>query len=214
MIAIAEPVSQKNSVPEWAEGFLALLPAIQRYARRLFASLSEDQREECVAEVLAAALVAYVALFEQGRVDLAYPTVLARYAAAQVRKGRRVGSRCHSNDVFARTAQRRYGFAIERVDRFDREGGEWVEATIEDSRTPVADQAAFRIDFPTWLATHTSRDRQIAETLALGHSTAETARLFRVSPGRISQLRRRFDDSWSEFQGDEADREAVATAIA
>ena len=33
----------------------------------------------------------------------------------------------------------------------------------------------------------------------LGYSTREVAREFKISPGRISQIRREFFDSWNQF---------------
>ena len=38
--------------------------------------------------------------------------------------------------------------------------------------------------------------------LALSHTTGEVAKRFRVSAGRISQLRRDLQRSWEEFQGE------------
>jgi hypothetical protein len=49
------------------------------------------------------------------------------------------------------------------------------------------------------------RNRQIAERLSLGHSTAQVARQFGVSPGRISQIRRELHDSWVQFAGEAQD---------
>jgi hypothetical protein len=213
MIAFTKPVyKQKDSAPAWSEGFLSMLPAIRRRAHRVFASLHADTREEAVAECIAHAMIAYAALFARGKVDLAYPTVLARYAAAQVRRGQRVGSPFRSGDVFARFAQRRHGFSLEPLDRFDKDAGEWIEATVDDTRTPVPEQAAFRIDFPAWLATQTPRNRRIAKTLALGYSTGAAAKQFRISAGRVSQLRRMFDDSWQAFHGHNAAGDSATTA--
>ena len=45
-------------------------------------------------------------------------------------------------------------------------------------------------------------DRQIARDLALGETTGEVARKFRLSAGRISQLRRWLCEHWEQFQGE------------
>ena len=82
--------------------------------------------------------------------------------------------------------------------------GQWLEAIVEDTRTPVPDQVAFRIDFPAWLNSQTKRNRRIAEVLAVGCTTGEVAKRFRLSSGRISQLRQEFHRSWQEFHGDTA----------
>ena len=59
-----------------------------------------------------------------------------------------------------------------------------------------ADVAAFRIDFAEWLATWQGMKRAILEALAVGDKTGEVAARFNISPGRVSQLRREYEDSW------------------
>jgi len=50
-----------------------------------------------------------------------------------------------------------------------------MECLIDARRTPVPDQAAFRIDFPRWLTQQSVWNRKIAERLALGLTTGEVA---------------------------------------
>jgi len=73
-----------------------MLPAIQRHARISFRHLDAEAREELIQEVIANSLVAFLRLFSLGKTELAYPSVLARYGAAQARDGRRVGGRLNS----------------------------------------------------------------------------------------------------------------------
>ena len=42
----------------------------------------------------------------------------------------------------------------------------------------------------------------MAVTLATGETTSDTAKQFRVTPSRISQVRRRLLESWDEFVGE------------
>lgn len=213
MIAARKPSRCKKSRPVWHDGFLAMVPTIRRSARVAFRHLGEEAQEDAIAETVANALVAYVRLFEQGKIDLAYPTVLARYAIAQINSGRRVGNHLNTKDVLAEAARKRHGFTVESLNRFDKHVGEWIEAVIEDTRTPVPDQAAFRCDFPEWLTTHSPRNRRIAEALALGRSTSEVARRFKISAGRVSQLRSELHDSWLEFHGEESHGKEEAVAV-
>jgi hypothetical protein len=90
--------SQKT---HWQPLFLQLLPCIERYARIAFRHLRPDAREEAIQETIANCLVAFVRLWEQGRVDQAHPSVLARYGAAQVRDGRSIAHRINSGDVLS-----------------------------------------------------------------------------------------------------------------
>jgi ABC-type multidrug transport system ATPase subunit len=47
-----------------------------------------------------------------------------------------------------------------------------------------------------------AHNRQIAETLALSHSTSEVAHQFGISAGRVAQLRRELHESWRDFHGE------------
>ncbi len=203
MIRFARPQpSARSAVPAWHVGFLAMLPIIQRYARVAFRHLKGDARDDAVEEVIANALVAYVRLVELKKTAVAHPTVLAKYAIAQVCDGRRVGNHLNVREVLSQYAQRVKGFIVERLDHFDKEEDAWMEAVVEDHQTPVADQVAFRLDFPAWLRTQSRRNRRIAETLAIGHSTTQVAKRFHMSAGRISQKRQEFHKSWQEFRGE------------
>jgi len=182
------------------------MPVIQIHARYAFRHLDPEAREESVQEVTANALTAFVRLVELGKVELAYPSALARFGVAQTREGRRVGGRLNSCDVLSEYAQKKRGFKVERLDRLDNETDEWIQAVVEDVHTPVPDQASFRIDFPDWLATLSSRNRRLAKALAAGHSTSEVAKQFDISSGRVSQLRNELADSWRRFHGEEPER--------
>jgi len=202
MIATYDPSKPDDRIPDWHSRFLAMAPAIRRTAEICFRKLRPDLREEMVAEVIANSLVAYARLVEREKEDLAFPSALARFAVAQVRQGWRVGNPLNSNDVNSRSAQRRRGFQVERLDQFDAGDEEWKEVLIEDGRATPAEIAASRIDFATWLASLSMLRRRIARCLATGESTLEAARQFAVSPGRISQIRREFRASWLAFQGE------------
>ena len=201
MIAPLKRPRSKASAPAWHAGFLAMLPVIHAYARGAFAHLNPEARQDMIQEVIANALVAYVRLYQQGRVALAYPTVLARYGVAQVRDGRRVGAKLNIKDPLSRYCQKRKASSSKESTVFDEEDNQWHEAVVEDPHTPVFEQVQFRCDFPAWLGTLRRRDRRIAETLALGHRTQDVARKFKVSEGRVSQLRRELNTSWREFVG-------------
>lgn len=98
---------------------------------------------------------------------------------------------------------------VERLDRFDREDECWREILVEDGSATPADLAASRIDYPAWLLTLSPRDRKVAETLSRGETTGRVARMFRISSGRVSRLRRELREAWQRFHG-EIDSVAVA----
>ena len=204
--------ARKRSQPaaRWHQAFLKMLPAIQKHARIAFRYLGREARDEAVQEVVAGALAAYVRLVESGRADLAYPTPLSMFAVRQFRTGRRVGTKANVNDVTSPYAQAAKGIRVERLDHYDAEGDAWREILIEDRRAGPAQTAAARIDFAQWLNGLAPQRRRIAEVLATGQSTKQAARQFRVSPGRISQIRRELKDSWERFQGDVPTRPSAA----
>jgi DNA-directed RNA polymerase specialized sigma24 family protein len=187
----------------WRQRFVNMLPLIVSYVARAFRLLRPEERDEAVQEAVAGAFTAYAGLVERGKENLAFPSVLARFSAAQVRAGRRVAGKLNIQDVSSVHCQRSKRIRLGRLDRFDPVEGCWKEAIVEDLRTPVADQACFRIDLPAWLKTLPRRDRKIAEALSEGRSTTEVARRFGLTLGRVSQLRREFKRSWFAFHGEE-----------
>ena len=202
MIALQDPVCRKKCPPVWHEGFMAMLPIIQRRASLTFRHLDKESKEEAVAETIAHALVAYVRLFEQGKVDIAYPTVLALYAARRVKIGRKVGMKLNVYDVASEYCQISRGISIKRLDRYDHEEG-WREILVEDPHAGPAETAASRVDLTDWFHRLPPRDRKIAGALAVGNSPGEVARQLRMHPSQISRKRRAYLRSWSRFQGEE-----------
>jgi hypothetical protein len=137
-----------------------------------------------------------------GRESLAFRSALARFAIAQTRAGRRVGSSLRIYDILSNYAQHRKGFQVERLDYFDVEENCWQEIVVEDKRATPAEIGALRIDFSEWMRRLPYRQRKIAMTLATGETTKATAKKFAMSPARISQLRREFQLSWFAFHGE------------
>ncbi len=199
MIASAKQFRHRPT-PGWHAAFLTMLPAIIRHAKIAFRDCDPEGREELVQETVANCLVAYVRLVELGKQSIAYPTVLAMYAVRQIKEGRRVGTKLNVHDVSSEYCQLAKNIAMGRLDRFDHDEMAWMEIVVEDRHATPADIAATRIDFAAWLDSLPSRVRGIAEELATGETTSDVASKFRVSAGRVSQLRRKLKDSWEEFQ--------------
>ena len=182
--------------------FIAMMPAIERYARFFFLHLKPEAREEAIEGVLAYAFVAFTRLVESGKIDLVYPSVLARFGAAQIRSGRKVGTPENKRDLLSSHAQSKNGFVVDRLDRFDKQEDEWKEIAIEDRTSGPAEVAITRIDFTAGLTTLTSHQRKLAKVLAIGESTKDAARKFRITPGRVSQTRRELQRAWDDFVSD------------
>ena len=187
--------------PRWQRVFLALLPQIVAHAKFAFRHLRGEARQDAIQETIANALVAFVALVRRGKMSIAYPTVLARYAVAQINDGRRVGNRLNVREVLSPYAQRLKGFKVERLDRRDEEDNEWCEVLVEDKTAGPFDIVRTKLDVDAWLHSLPCRDRKVAQFLSLGNRTRDAARKFGVSEGRVSQLRRELAKSWADFTG-------------
>lgn len=188
-----------------ASKFEELLPAIQSQARVAFRGLPASEKEELIAETIANAFCAYRRLVERGRAELAYATPLAQYAVLQVRAGRRVGGKLNVKDVTSIHCRNRKGVNVESLTRYNQRKDQWQEVLVEDKSAGPAEIAATRIDFGDWLGTLSGKQRRIAKTLATGESTSRAARKHRVTPGRISQLRRELMEAWEQFHGGDGD---------
>ena len=205
------------AISELHTSFLGILPKIERYARRFFSGtrcLSKLQDD--LAEVAAMAWKWFRVLAEKGKDATKFPIVLARFACRAVKSGRRLCRQGRFRDVMNARTQFRHGFRVESLPASTRVGLDelygdvhrqrqldvFEERLADNTVTPVPDQAAFRIDFPAWLATLSARERRLIRAMARNERTQDLSRQFQLSPGRISQLRRDFHQDWTRFCGD------------
>ena len=181
-----------------------VLPAVERHARFAFRHLAcPDTLEDAVQETIGLSWTWFRRLARRGKDATAFPSALAVYAGRAVKCGRRVCGQERSKDVLSPSAQRRRGFAVLSLPQFSTlNGNPLEEALIDNTVSPVPDQVAFRLDFPVWLCSLSRRNRDIAESMALGHRTKHLSQRFGLSEGRVSQLRRDFCESWRRFHKD------------
>jgi hypothetical protein len=200
----------RNQAPQWHAQFLTMLPQITTHARIAFRGLPPEAKAEKIQAVVCNALVAFVHLVRRGKAAIAYAGPLARFGVMQVRAGRQVGTNLNIHDLSSEYAQRMKGICLERLDKYDREEECWQEVLIPDRTCTPADLAASRIDFPAWLRTLKFRDRKVALKLAAGEPTSRVAKMFRLSDGRVSQLRGELHTAWRRFHGEAEPPEAAA----
>ena len=191
--------------------YAKMLPSIKRHARIAFRYLDPEAKQEAVQNVLCNTWEALVRLARRGKLDQAFPTVLANFAEKQTRDNRIVGGHLDVKDVLSPHCQRLKGLTVNRLDRRAKDdANQWQEALVQDTRSaPVPDIVAFRVDFADWLKGLKRRDRRVAEFLSLGHRTSTAARKFKVTDGRISQLRRELAANWHRFVGDDGPANAA-----
>jgi hypothetical protein len=132
-----------------------------------------------------------------------FVSAIATYAVKAVKSGRRLAGMERAKDVMNGHTQHRLGFVIEKLPDFSSlNSNPLEEALIDNTRTPPPDAAAFRVDFPRWLRSLPRRDRCVAKELMIGERTVATAHRHRMSPARVSQLRRELCEDWARFHGE------------
>jgi len=184
--------------------FLAdVLPRVEAHGRIYFRHVRCcHTREELLAEMIALCWEWFLRLARRGKDALSFVGALVGYAARAAGSGRRLCGHERSKEVLSPVAQRRHGFSVNRLPDFSTLGGNMLdEALMDNTVSPVPEQVAFRLDFPTWHRGHRERDRRLIDRLMAGEGTVEAGRAFGLSPARISQKRRAFRDGWLAFCG-------------
>jgi hypothetical protein len=183
-----------NGEKTWQAAFLGMLPGIQSRLISAFKDLDPASKEEALAEGIAHCVVAYRRLHGRRQHMVATESTMAWYASRQVKRGRPAVGRMNAREPLSRYAQ------IGNHIQTDRLPNDWIDTLLEDRRTSIADRVALKIDIGAWLATLTQVMARIAKDLAYGFSTSEVAARYGVTASRISQLRRRLEESWFAFQ--------------
>jgi hypothetical protein len=214
MIATAHSRCSIPNLDDLHVTFLSLAPRIELHATIFFRHVRcPHHREDAISETLALAWKWFVRLIERGKEPSQFVSTLATYAARAVNSGRRLCGQERAQDVMSPVAQRRHGFVVERLPSSTATSHEslygavlgqhlhdaFEERLADNTRTPVPDQAAFRIDFPSWYVTLTERDRRLVDNLITGERPGDVARRFGLSAGRVSQKRREFHEDWQRF---------------
>jgi hypothetical protein len=204
-----------SAISQWQEGFLQVLPAVETHAKIQFRRLPVQQREDAIQEAIASAVVAYRRLAAQGRLHVAHPGTIATNAVHHVRNGRHVGGHQDgARDAMSSACHRRHGLEVVSYDRHRfpsslRNGTDgWRQLVLADRKVPVPDLAAFRVDFGQWFQMRSRRDRSIISALIGGEQPSGVAERFGITRGRVSQLRRSYEQEWRTFQGEAAEEVA------
>ena len=181
----------------WQADLLTLWPQIERQTEFAVQKLHLGERDEARQSIFASVAVAYAELAAQGRAALAFPGPLVAYGLRHYQAGRLIGGRVNSRDVGSRRWRQVSGQRSASLADCQE-----TLALVDQRRATPAEIACLRIDFAAWLGTLSVRDQRLTRALARGEETREAARRFRLSAGRVSQLRRELYDSWQRFCGE------------
>ena len=191
-----------RSPEELHAAFLTILPRIELHGRCFFRHKKGDKRDEAIAEMVALAWKSFVNCARNGKDATTFPMALARFAAQAVHNGRRLCGQEKIKDVLSPRAQREHNFTVVSLpEGSSLNGNIFDEALIDNTRTPVDEQVAFRLDFPAWRRTRSDRDRRVIDDLMVGERTMDVADKHGLTAARISQLRRDFYQDWTKFGG-------------
>jgi len=97
------------------------------------------------------------------------------------------------------SAKHRRGFDVRRLPH---EEQQWHDLLADDLSTSVPDQVAFKLDWASFLNAHSPRDRHIMQLLSFGHAAKWVANKHKLSPARVTQLRKQWQKQWRAFVGD------------
>ena len=208
------PRRPSKSVPAWHAGFLAMLPAIVKQVRFAFRHLGPEARSEALQNCVANAMIAY-ARGSTNWAGLRWHThpFWAATRLPRRRDFRVVGGHLDIKDVLSPYCQAKKNVVVERLDKYDKTEDQWQEILVEDHRAGPFEIVRTKLDFAAWLRSLPIKSRRIAKMLANGERTADVARRFGLSDGRISQIRAELAASWRRFVGD-TEPPAAAAAVA
>jgi len=205
MTARSGPAPRAPALHRLQQTFVAdILPRVEAHGQVYFRDVRcPHTKEELLAEMTALCWEWFLRLVRRGKDVLQFVSALASYAARAAASGRRLCGSERSKDVLSPVARRRHGFRVGRLPDCGTLNGNPLEEALQDNtRSPVPAQVSFRLDFPAWLAGLSDRDRRVIADLMLGERTLDVAQKHRLSPARISQLRREFLDGWRHFCGE------------
>ena len=201
MIAQVKPATSPSPETLHRQFVDHILPAVELHAGVQFRHLKGQDREEAIQETKAVAWMLFIQAIELGKDPATFPTCIAAFAVKRVQSGRLLAG-TSARDVLAPATQQRTGFEVHSLDdeSCDPDTG-WKAAVAQDSHNSTpADAVAFRLDFDRWMNGLSSRDRVVAERLAVGDRPGLVATRFSLSPPIISKLRRKLAQSWERFQ--------------
>jgi hypothetical protein len=222
MCQIINPVQVSEATLH--DRFLELLPRIETHGKIYFRHKKGAEKAEILQEMRALAWKWYRRLMQRGKDPAQFVFNFTRVLVRAVSCGRRVVGMEPVKDVLSPRCQREHSVRVEPLPSSTAASHETLYATVrgqhehdaleerlrDNTQTPVPEQAAFRVDWPAWLQTLTDRSRRIIDDLMNGERTLDVSRKYGVSPGRVSQMREWFHDSWERFNADKGELAAAA----
>lgn len=174
-----------------------ILPAVRRAFHNRFRGLSTNERDELRQEVQARSWRMFVELIHQHREPLDFVGSIAIFAIRDVICGDRLAGNERLKDPMSSRAHAK-GRCTLIIDN------DYL-ADLHNTRTSVADQVAFDIDFKEWRDSLTPLERDIVDDLAMSYQLLEVSRKHRKSRNWGQYIRKQLRESWERFNQDESE---------
>lgn len=186
--------------------YLEWVDQLERYARKWYRCRpGRLDSEDFVAEVIALGWHKTLVAWRRRKAIDPQNRLRAKWLCCSVMSGQRISGNCKVADVCSgrksRRVQRPHG---PRVPLNVQNLADAVNALPgRDGATP-AEEACFRLDWDTWLATRTDEEQMLMYLLSCGMQCREIARWAHCGIDRMTDLRNRWRTSWTAFQGEPA----------
>ena len=208
-----------SSLEELHAQFLELMPKIEHHAKIYFRGVQcSHKRADRIQECVALGWKWFLRLKEQNKDVNEFTMSFVFMVAKAVKCGRKITQMEKGKDVLNERTQQRCNFKVESFPSSTAVNHDTIYGSVHGQRsldsyeerlkdnmqTPVPEQVIFRLDWPNFLKSISPRHRQLAEFLSLGHQAKLAAERFKLSPGRVTQLRQQWHQDWQRFQSLEA----------
>jgi DNA-directed RNA polymerase specialized sigma24 family protein len=190
------------------EHFVAVFkPRIEQQAGVSFRRYSgnPEMMEELTQEALGLGWKHYLDMKLKGEKNPEeFISVFAERACQGARSGRSVNGQERARSISNPRTQIAKSFARQSLPQYDSsEHDTDLLRAIQDERDSPPDIAAYLIDTKEWLAGLPEKKREMALDMAAGETTTGLAEKYRMTLGRVSQIRRELVESNRLFHGDE-----------
>lgn len=190
--------------------FVEALPRLRRHAYVHSRGIRDPgRRDDFIATSLGRGWQHWLQCYRDSKDPSQFVSAIADYAVRATRAGRRVDHQESAGDVMSPVAQRSKGFTLQSLP--DTENGvddnEAIDALADPSATPPGIRASLGgFDFAAFIDSLGPRNGALALDMAKGERTDDLARMYCITPGRVSQLRESFADKWRKFHGENRER--------
>ena len=190
-----------------------ILPILNRTVPRVVNPSDCEDSEELIADTLATAAEMLESLERTGRKIPARS--VAFYSIQRAKSGRRA-YQSGASDPLSPVFRTRNTSAIVPIDApisSAGEGSRTMQDFISSGMEDPSETALRRIDWESFLSTLASREKQILACIADGWRNMDIAKRFKVTPARITQLKREIADRIKAFMGNDILNEISAESL-